>query len=403
MEEVSSALQSILAHKMRTILTMLGVIIGITSIIAIFSIIEGNTAKMKTELIGGNNNITEIEYNKKSVFDSTIADKKNPVTPNYIPKISGEMMDNIKKQEGVKDILQSYVQQNDLFNGNIKTNATIYVSTNKLLDFKLFDIIKGNKKSDQGFVNQVTYLHELTYNKLYPEDDGLGRYVEINGTPFKVIGVYRNKDEKSRKYGTENSAIIPLSEKSKVFEEIDVAPTFLLQTEKTDQLKTSGQKVASMLNETLPKSDYTYGIRNFKQFEQQLEQFNRSNFILLAGIASISLIVGGIGVMNIMLVSVTERTREIGVKRALGARRIVILRQFLVEAILMTVLGGILGIMLGLISGYLITQYLNYPYIVSYLAVGISLVFCTVIGVVFGLLPAMKASKLDPIEALRFE
>lgn len=146
MEEVSSALQSILAHKMRTILTMLGVIIGITSIIAIFSIIEGNTAKMKTELIGGNNNITEIEYNKKSVFDSTIADKKNPVTPNYIPKISGEMMDNIKKQEGVKDILQSYVQQNDLFNGNIKTNATIYASTNKLLDFKLFDIIKGNKK-----------------------------------------------------------------------------------------------------------------------------------------------------------------------------------------------------------------------------------------------------------------
>ena len=403
MEELSAAFDSILAHKMRTVLTMLGVIIGIASIIAIFSIIEGNTAKMKTELIGGNNNTTEIEYNKKSVFDSESSDKKNPITPNYVPEIKEGLLSQIKKQPGVKDALVSYTQENQLFSVSGNTNSIVYASTDRLLDFKLFEIVKGNKRRTSDFVNQVTYLHESTYNLLFPKDNGIGKYVEVNEIPFKVIGVYRNKDEASRKYGSENSAIIPVSERYKVFEEFDAPAMLLLQTEKADQLKTTGQKVADMLTKSLPKSDYAYGIRDFEQFEKQLEQFNSSNFILLAGIASISLIVGGIGVMNIMLVSVTERTREIGVKRALGARRITILKQFLVEAILMTLLGGLLGIVIGLVLGYTITYYLNYPYIVSYTAISVSLLFCSIIGVVFGLLPAMKASKLDPIEALRFE
>jgi putative ABC transport system permease protein len=130
---------------------------------------------------------------------------------------------------------------------------------------------------------------------------------------------------------------------------------------------------------------------------------NQSSFILLSGIASISLLVGGIGVMNIMLVSVTERTKEIGIKKALGARRKVILKQFLVEAVVLTLIGGILGILIGLLSGYIITQSLDFPYIVSTLSIIVSLVFCSLMGVIFGLLPAMKASKLNPIEALRFE
>ena len=142
---------------------------------------------------------------------------------------------------------------------------------------------------------------------------------------------------------------------------------------------------------------------NLIEFARELERMNQSSFILLSGVASISLLVGGIGVMNIMLVSVTERTNEIGIKKALGARRKVILKQFLVEAVVLTLIGGILGILIGLLSGYIITQSLDFPYIVSALSIIVSLVFCSLMGVIFGLLPAMKASKLNPIEALRFE
>ncbi|MGX4686979.1 ABC transporter permease [Vagococcus sp. JNUCC 83] len=403
MEEVSSALQSILAHKMRTILTMLGVIIGIASIIAIFSIIEGNTAKMKTDLIGGNNNTIDIKYDTKSNFDPTIASKENSITPNYIPSISQSTINKIRHQSGVKDAVESYSKQGAIYYQNEKSTGTVYASTNKLLSLKLFGIIKGEKLKDSEFNNQVTYLHESMYHKLFPNDNGIGQYVEINSVPFKVVGVYKNLDPNAQKYGMESSSIIPISERMKVFEEIDLAPEITIQTTNTDQLKESGQKVADILNETLPKSDYMYGIINFNELEKQLEQFNQSSFILLAGIASISLIVGGIGVMNIMLVSVTERTREIGVKKALGARRKIILRQFLFEAILMTILGGMIGIIFGILIGYIVTHLLSYPYIISYIAIVISLLFCCVIGVIFGLLPAMKASKLDPIDALRFE
>lgn len=382
---------------------MLGVIIGIASIIAIFSIIEGNTAKMKTDLIGGNNNTMSIKYEAKSYFDPSIASKKNPISPNYIPNVEQTTLKKILHQKGVKDVLEMYTKQVPIYYNGKKSTGTIYASTNKLMAFKLFEIIKGEKLSDEDFKGQVAYLHESMYSTLFPNDDGIGKYVEINNTPFKVVGVYRNQDPNAQKFGTESSLIIPISERMKVFEEIDLAPEVMFQTHTTDQLKESGQKVADILNETLPKSDYIYGIMNFNDVEKQLEQFNQSSFILLAGIASISLIVGGIGVMNIMLVSVTERTREIGVKKALGARRTVILRQFLYEAILMTILGGLIGIVFGIIAGYTITYSLNYPYTISYLAVLISLLFCCVIGIVFGMLPAMKASKLDPIEALRFE
>ena len=138
-------------------------------------------------------------------------------------------------------------------------------------------------------------------------------------------------------------------------------------------------------------------------FYQEVQNIYGAMTGVIGAIAGISLFVGGIGVMNIMLVSVTERTREIGIKKALGARRKIILKQFLIEAVILTLMGGIIGVVAGIASGFAITQSLAYPYILSLFSVFVSLLFCCIIGVVFGLLPAVKASKLDPIEALRFE
>ena len=203
--------------------------------------------------------------------------------------------------------------------------------------------------------------------------------------------------------GENGKAYVPLTQWPKVAGEINPTPAVIVQGEDTDGLKPAAEKVAMLLNGFIPQSDYVFGIMNLEDFEKQMDEFNRSEFYLLAGIASISLLVGGIGVMNIMLVSVTERTREIGVKKALGARRKVILLQFLTESVTLTFIGGITGILFGLIAGKGITSALNYPYMVSWLAIIGSMAFCSIIGIVFGLMPAIKASKLDPIEALRYD
>ncbi|MEI5993580.1 hypothetical protein A5880_001127 [Enterococcus sp. 4G2_DIV0659] len=251
---------------------------------------------------------------------------------------------------------------------------------------------------------QSIIMNKKAYDSYFPEGSGVGKYVEINGYPFQVVGVYEDIDNKEQMPGFErNSAIVPISQWDKITNELNPEPRVIIQTETTDQLKNKGLETADVLNTLMPESDYEFGIRDSANIEKQIEDFNRSNFLLLTGIASISLIVGGIGVMNIMLVSVTERTREIGVKKALGARRKVILEQFLVESVTLTVFGGILGIFVGIGIGKAVTSIMNYPYMVSPLAIVGSLAFCSIIGIVFGLMPAIKASKLDPIEALRYE
>ncbi|HEL1008727.1 ABC transporter permease [Streptococcus oriscaviae] len=404
MEEIKTALQSILSHKMRSILTMLGIIIGIAAIIAIFSIIEGNTETTKRQLIGGSNNTMDVVYAKKSALDARIASKDNAKKPLYLPFIGQEEVPAIKKLAGVKDVALTYETDDTIYYLEKQSSSKIVATTPNIRDLKQLAIVKGKGFEQASFKEeeQVTILERSLYEQLFPNDDGIGKYVDIKSIPFKVIGAYQSQDS-ANVYGGGKTAYIPLGQWHHVTEEINVAPTTVVQTVKTDDLKPVSQAVGNYLNQKVADSDYAFGTMNLSDFERQIENLNQSNFVLLAGIASISLLVGGIGVMNIMLVSVTERTREIGIKKALGARRNIILRQFLIEAVILTLIGGFIGVFTGIVSGFIITQSLAYPYILSLLSVLVSLLFCCIIGIVFGLLPAIKASKLNPIEALRFE
>jgi putative ABC transport system permease protein len=406
MEEITVAIQSILAHKMRSILTMLGVIIGIAAIISIFSIIEGNTANMKKEMIGGSNNTMEIEYDKKSSFDPALRSDKQEKKPNFLPTIGEEQLKKVREVPDITDAGLAYSTDAKVYYKAKNVQSKVSAVTTNIDKLKQLHVIEGEGFSAKDFKEnkQIIYLDEELYEELFQGQNGIGEYVEVKGVPFEVKGIFKKEDTGNDMYSfAEKEAYIPLEQAYKIFNEIDIAPKVIIQSTDTDKLQTAAGKVAKVLNKEIPESDYIYGIRNMEELQKNLEKFNQSNFILLAGIASISLLVGGIGVMNIMLVSVTERTREIGVKKALGARRKIILKQFLVEAVVITLLGGILGVLIGLLSGYVITQLLSYPYVVSVISIVASLAFCCIIGIVFGLLPAMKASKLDPIEALRFE
>ncbi|MBS7577588.1 MULTISPECIES: ABC transporter permease [unclassified Enterococcus] len=403
MEMLLISIRSVFAHKMRSILTMLGVIIGIAAIISIFSIIEGNTANMKQQLLGGTNNTMEVLYDQISRFDKGKASNSQAKKPLYIPEISKESIKELKAINHIKSIGVGYAVNKATFYKNKTIYGKFSAATSSYISMKNLKLLEGHMISDedQKQRKQVIIINEEMKKQL-PEEVQIGSYIEINGVPFQLIGIYKEKMN-DQVYNSEKTAFVPYDQWNNIFETIDNQPTVLVQTQNINDLQLVATKVAQTLNKDFPKSDYVFGIENFDKYTQQMEEFNKSNFYLLAGIASISLLVGGIGVMNIMLVSVTERTREIGVKKALGARRALILQQFLVESVLLTLIGGVIGIITGIIAGWVIIMILGYPYIVSVLAILGSLAFCCLIGIIFGLLPAIKASKLNPIEALRFE
>lgn len=405
MEEIRFALQSIFAHKMRSVLTMLGVIIGIAAIISIFSIIGGNTEKMKREMIGGNNNTMNIQYDRKSAFQQGILSEKEEKKPLYFPFLEEDVLKKVNEIPEVIASGLSYQKDGKIYRKAKGSDAKVSAVTSSVEDLEQLNFIKGEGFAAQAFKEQqqVIFLEDSLYDELFPNEEGIGQFVEVNGVPFKVQGVFQLDPNSSNLFSFEKRAYVPLQQAHKLSDELDIVPLVTIQTNNTDQLQGAAEKAAEILNQHIPKSDYEYGVMNLKEFARELERINQSSFILLSGIASISLLVGGIGVMNIMLVSVTERTKEIGIKKALGARRKVILKQFLVEAVVLTLIGGVLGVLIGLLSGYAITRSLDYPYIVSVISIVGSLVFCSLMGVIFGLLPAMKASKLNPIEALRFE
>lgn len=404
-ENTVLALQSIWAHKMRSILTMLGVIIGIAAIIAIFCIIEGNTENLKRQIVGGSDNALLVEYDLKTNFSQRGAmPTGKEKAPSYLPTYSQEGLSSYQSIPGVERLALVYSFFYKVYYQKSSVMGDIQAITPEFFSIKNYQLIKGRQltQSDVKLASMVAVLDETSYQQLFQKDDGLGKVIEINGQPFKVVGVVKSI-QKDSDYQFSKKIFIPETTKFLVSKMIDPPPSIWVQGENTDQAKEAAKLVAEKMTKELQASDYRFDIRNFSDYEKEMEEMNKSQFFLLAGIASISLLVGGIGVMNIMLVSVTERTREIGVKKALGARRKWILSQFLFESSLLTLIGGTIGVIGGLITGKLVTQSMDFPFIVSTKAIIGSLLFSVLIGIIFGLLPAMKAAKLNPIDALRYE
>ena len=414
-ENIRLAFQGIWGHKLRSVLTMLGIIIGIAAIITIVSTIKGTNEQIKENLIGAGNNVVTVQLNQDGwQYDMTWSG-----IPAGVRTITEETRAELEGISGVEAVslftARNYADQ--IFYRNTQFNGQVFGIDSHYLNVYGYQVKSGRGFTERDFENfrKVVLVDTTTVTNLFGGEDPVGAAIEISGDVFTVVGVVALSEEFEPTINSLNdywmyadtssgSIYLPLATWPTVYQ-FDEPQNVAIKVKNTDVMTSAGKEAADLLTEKqiMDRENSTFDYRSQDMLEQaqQLQSMSESTNAQLIWIASISLLVGGIGVMNIMLVSVTERTSEIGLKKAIGAKKKRILFQFLTEAAVLTSLGGIIGVASGIGLAQLISRMMQIPVAIDVGAIAISVVFSMLIGVVFGLLPAVKAANLNPIEALR--
>lgn len=415
-ENIRLSFQGIWSHKMRSFLTMLGIIIGIASIISIVSTIKGTNEQIKKNLIGSGTNTVQIQlyqgdYQYEMLYNGL---------PDGIPVRDETTMEKIKSVKNVEDAA-FYTSRSDY-------NNSVYYGNNGISGSQVFGVDNSYfttnglvLKSGRTFVDSdFTDFHTAaiidadTADSLFDGENPIGKTIEISSIPFTVVGIVDedskfepviNSIDEYYTYYSDSSAsrIFVPSSMWPVLYSFDEPQNVAIRVSNTEAMTDAGKAVAEIMNTNVTNSEIKYQAQDLLKQAQDLQDLSSSTNSQLIWIASISLLVGGIGVMNIMLVSVTERTREIGLKKAIGAKKSRILWQFLTEAAVLTSLGGIVGVGAGIGLAAIISRVTSAPVAISVPSIIIAVVFSMVIGIIFGLLPSFKAANLNPIDALRHE
>lgn len=434
MENIRLAFQGIWGHKMRSFLTMLGIIIGIASIITIVSTIKGTNEQIKENLIGSGGNVVTVQlYQNDYTYDFDYNS-----LPTGVKIIEESTRAELESLDGVEKVafFTSRRWSDNVSAGSNSFSGGVYGVDSAYLQLMDYQVAYGRSFNDVDFrdFRKVVVLDKKAADTLFPGEYPVGKTVEIKNEIFTVIGMVEkgsafnpaiNSINDYYMYAdTSSGSIFMPSSCWPITYRFDEPQAVVVRANSTDDMTKAGKNVADYLTASQISgttdmvasdseeidgevessgsgSEFSYRSEDLLDQAQKLQDMSNSTNQQLIWIASISLLVGGIGVMNIMLVSVTERTSEIGLKKALGAKKRRIRIQFLTEASVLTSLGGLIGVVLGIALAELISKTNGIPVAISVPAILVSVVFSMIIGVVFGLLPAVKAANLNPIEALR--
>ena len=398
LENINLALQGVWSHKLRSFLTMLGIIIGIAAIITIVSTIRGTNEQIKQNLIGAGNDMVQVQLTQ----DGSTVDFSYGELPEGIAAITSAMRDEMDALPGVAG--------NQSFTGTLNGVDDHYRSVAG------YQVNYGRAFLPEDFSSRrkVAVIDTTAAQSLFPGQNPIGGVIEMQGEPFTVVGVVSqrvtsqpviNSVEDYQMYARTTSGTVMIPESCwPIAFRYDEPMNVAVRASSTNDMTKAGSGVADYLNsQVVTNRKLTYQAQDLLKQASELQSLSETTNRQLIWIAAISLVVGGIGVMNIMLVSVTERTREIGLKIAIGARKSRILWQFLTEAAVLTSLGGLLGVLCGIGLAEMLSHVMGTAVAISAPACIVAVAFSMVIGIVFGLVPAVKASRLNPIEALRRE
>ena len=400
-ESFLMAWASLIANKMRSILTMLGIIIGVAAVIALVSI--GNGVKQDIQ-----NSISSLGSNLLMVMPGA------PRTPGVRPS-QGSMKSlkvsdyqAISKLDGVKAAspytANSYVT---IYQSKNWTTTVSGVSSN-FQDVNNWTMAEGRFISSKNVENRerVAVVGQTVVKNLFAGEDPVGKEIRVKNIPFRVIGVLNSKGNGTMGNDQDDVIFIPYTTAMERVEGVDyLRMVYVVASDDNgiDRLQSDIENLLRVRHGIKDTNLDDFNIQNMKSIMETMEQTTGTLTLFLGAVAAISLVVGGIGIMNIMLVSVTERTREIGIRKALGATYIVIVTQFLIEAVVISLMGGLIGIALGIGASKLIGLASGMSTVISVPTIVLSFAFSMAIGLVFGIYPARKAAKLNPIDALHYE
>lgn len=401
-ESVLIALEGLKANKMRSILTMLGIIIGVGAVITMVSIGMGARQKVETSIAGLGSNLLIVTPGATSASGVRMAAGSSTTLTN------ADAQAIAREISGVSAVAPTVSKQYQLVFGNQNWVTNVQGTTPEYLDVRNFGVASGTffTMKDIETRARVAVLGKTTADNLFGDVTPVGQTIRVNKAPFRVIGVLEAKGQSAGGQDQDDLVLIPLTTAQERLIGITYVQNINVQAANADVINKVQDEITALLrsrHRLAPNVPDNFTVRNLTAIMATVQETTGTITLLLGSVAAISLLVGGIGIMNIMLVSVTERTREIGIRKALGATFKDILMQFLIEAIVIGVTGGAIGIVLGIAGSYVISAFAGWNTAVSPLAIIGAFSFSLIIGLFFGLYPARKAALLDPIDALRYE
>ena len=396
------ALRALMRNKLRAFLTMLGIIIGVGAVIAMVAIGEGAKATIRSQIASLGTNVLII------LPGTSVQGGVRTGSGGVNTLVDGDAKAMMRELPAVAFASPALRRPEQVVAGNLNWLTLTQGVAPEFQQIRDWQVAEGRFIHDGDIESaaKVAVVGETVVNQLFGSDDPIDAVIRIRNIPFRVVGVLAPKGQTSQGTDQDDTIIIPYTTMQKRLMRITFVQSIVASAINAERLPEAQAQITALLRQRHrigPDREDDFYIRNLSDIAEAASSSARVMAVLLGTVASISLLVGGIGIMNIMLVSVTERTREIGIRMAVGARRKDIMLQFLVEAVVMAATGGCIGILLGIGSSEILNDWAQWPTHISTTIIAIAFFFSGAVGVFFGFYPARKAANLDPIDALRYE